>query len=132
VVTHFNTTVSTFYDQFQPIGMRRHGCQVGFPHSPPIVQIALSSVKLRLSSKLIALLCLTPLYTYFVPLKLISMLFEVILYFYCWHLLSSWNEICILHCKWIPTLRDIDVCDHFMGLGYKSHPRLYCTTIRTL
>ena len=31
------------------------------------------------------------------------MRFEVILYFYYWYFVSSWNEIGVLHSKWIPT-----------------------------
>ena len=49
LVTHFNTIFSTFREWFRRIMMRPHGWLAGYPHSPAIAQITLSSVKLRLS-----------------------------------------------------------------------------------
>ena len=48
MITHFNTIITNFHDQFQRIRMRPQCCQVSFTHSPPIVQITRSSVKLCL------------------------------------------------------------------------------------
>jgi hypothetical protein len=45
----FNATVSPFRDWFRRTGMRSSGWQVGFHHSPAIVEITLSTVKLSLS-----------------------------------------------------------------------------------
>ena len=48
MITHFNTIIANFHDQFQHISTKPHCCQVSFTHSPPIVQITLSPVKLCL------------------------------------------------------------------------------------
>jgi hypothetical protein len=46
VITHINTIFSTFRDWFRRIGMKAVGRKFAFPHSPAIVHITLSSVKL--------------------------------------------------------------------------------------
>jgi hypothetical protein len=47
VITHFNTTVSTFRDCFQRIGKRPRGRRFVFPQYPAIEQFTLSSSWLR-------------------------------------------------------------------------------------
>ena len=49
VISHFNTTVSTFRDCFRRFGLRARVCPVGLPDCPAVVQNTLSSVKLCLS-----------------------------------------------------------------------------------
>jgi len=49
VTKHINITVSAICNWFQQTGTRPCGWQIGFPHSPAIAQITLSSVNLCLS-----------------------------------------------------------------------------------
>lgn len=46
------------------------------------------------------------------------MLFEVILYFYCWCLISSLNQIHVLHLKWILTI--VTVLASLINCEYKD------------
>jgi hypothetical protein len=47
-ITHFKTIVWTLCAWFRWIGMRSHGWKVGFPRSPTVAQVTLSSVKVCL------------------------------------------------------------------------------------
>ena len=57
VITHFNTIVMTLHDWFQVVRMKLRGCQVGFPDSPAIAQMNLSSEKLCLSLNEVYFFC---------------------------------------------------------------------------
>ena len=48
-ITHFSANVLAYHDRFQQMMMKPRGWQVGFPHSPTILPISLSSVKPWLS-----------------------------------------------------------------------------------
>lgn len=48
-ITHCGTVFSTFRDWYRPIAMRPHGWEVPIPHSPAIMQISVSWLKLSSS-----------------------------------------------------------------------------------
>jgi len=57
VTKHINITVSAICNLFQQTGMTPCGWQIGFPHSPAIAQITLSSVNLCLSLSEVECFC---------------------------------------------------------------------------
>ena len=105
MITHFNAIIANFRDQFQHIRMRPHCCQISLTHSPPIVQITLSSTKLCL--------LLSEVHCFYAPkLQCIHMTLNYIkinyhafyavrgyCIFYYWYFISSWNKISVLHLK---------------------------------
>lgn len=104
--THFSTIVATFCGLWQ-IGVRPHASQIGFLQSPGIVQIScmLSFMKcgLLLSSFMECYLAMSYL-TYFI-FKKISCLYFLHFggyFMFCYrYFVSSWNQIGILHWKWV-------------------------------
>jgi len=105
MITHFNTIIANFHDQFQHIRMRPPCCHVSFTHFPPIVQITLSSVKLCLPLSEVHCLyapklqCICTTFNY-IEIN-IHAFYAVWGYciFYYWHFISSWNKINVLHLK---------------------------------
>jgi len=57
VTNHINITVSATCSWVQQTGMRPCGWQIGFPHSPAIAQIIISSVNLCLSLSEVEYFC---------------------------------------------------------------------------